>query len=142
LFESYLPRAIQVDQLRRLQYYLGVALREPGTIVSMLQAKARQFAARRRYLREPEELPIDGVEATQEVVKYQRMVRKLGGHVMVFRSSNRDWPEWFRIANDLGWARLAERVSLHEVPADHLGLMRNPHAALLAQTIQQALAAS
>jgi thioesterase domain-containing protein len=73
--------------------------------------------------------------------RYERTLGRIQARIVVFPAVDRAPGHRTPIAPDLGWSRFAKRVSVCAIPADHLGLVRAPHASTVAAKWTAELAA-
>ena len=62
--------------------------------------------------------------------------------MLVVCASKEPWPTYVRIAPDQGWSGWADSVVVRNVPANHLGVLREPHLRLLAQALAEVASSS
>jgi thioesterase domain-containing protein len=77
---------------------------------------------------------LDSRAVQEELRRYEGGTRPIQAHVLVVRARSH-LPEWATSTADLGWSRLASRISLQEVDADHIASVRDLHAIQIAQRI-------
>jgi amino acid adenylation domain-containing protein len=149
IIDAVLPPAMHVDQARR---FLGLATRiweRPNEVVPIARKKLAQLAER-PPLRSlfgkgqpdgeaprPIDLPVDGPEADAIAARFAAHPGKLPARVLVVRASRDPWPAWVTIDHDQGWAGRADRVVVRDVPANHLGVLREPHVRELASAVTE-----
>ena len=147
IIDAVLPTAIQVDRGKRL---VGLALRawhRPEKIKQKLRDKLDQLRALSplrglfRAGREPDpspraiDFPIDGTEADVEAARFAARAGKLATRLLVVRATKEPWPEWVTVAPDHGWSGRADTLLVRDIPANHLGVMIDPHVRALAQAV-------
>ncbi|HEY3594758.1 MAG TPA: thioesterase domain-containing protein, partial [Polyangiaceae bacterium] len=168
IFDGYLPSAMHIDRSAQMVGVARRALADPRAFLPFARDKVQQSLARLKS-RAPlpgigigigigmgmgdgkaVDLPIDGEEVDIATERYERVhgVYRTG-HLIVFHATGRDWQPWVRLEPDLGWGTRATRLTVHEIPADHLELLRQPHvhdvaaimeASLVSETPRQSVA--
>ncbi|MGA8890604.1 MAG: amino acid adenylation domain-containing protein [Anaeromyxobacteraceae bacterium] len=64
--------------------------------------------------------------------RYERTLGRIRARLLVFRALDRPPGARIPVGPDLGWSRFAERVSVCDIPSNHLELVRPPHSATVA----------
>ena len=63
--------------------------------------------------------------------------RPYPGRIVLFRARDLGLGPGYRIDSLLGWRELARGgLDVHEVPGDHLGILREPHVQVLAEKLR------
>jgi thioesterase domain-containing protein/acyl carrier protein len=147
--DAVLPHAIQIDQAKRWLGYLEQAWKSPLEFQRALRKRLKQAYMRSRLrkfvharlaqkdARRPIDLPLDGPEVDAELNRFAASPSRLSTRLLVVCATKEPRPEWSTVAPDQGWSSRAETVVLCNVPADHLGVLREPHVQILAQAISQ-----
>ncbi|MBC8074071.1 MAG: hypothetical protein IAG13_37470 [Deltaproteobacteria bacterium] len=81
------------------------------------------------------DLPIDGPEVELEMRRFADARTRLDARLLLVRATAEQTPTWMTLARDYGWAGRAARVDVHDIAADHLGVLRAPHVASLARAL-------
>jgi len=68
---------------------------------------------------------------------YRYVPQCYGDRLTLFRADEQ--PDALTNNLTLGWDRLAKQVQLHQIPGNHLSLLKQPHVQVLAQQLQQYL---
>jgi amino acid adenylation domain-containing protein len=148
VIDAILPNAIHIDARERARSALANVRRtwrEPDGIGRWLRrgsdalagrvpALARLQAARQRAS-VPIDLPIDGPEVELEMRRFADARTRLDARLLLVRATAEPTPQWMSIADDYGWGGRAARVDVHDIFADHLGVLRAPHVASLARAL-------
>jgi len=147
IIDAVLPHGVQVDRAARFYGLLCKALKGPGGILQMACKQLARVAAWRplqRLLSPPQpkltgaiDLRVDGPEVDAEVARFAATPVRLSTLVLVVCASKEPWPAYVRVAPDQGWKGWADRVVVRNVPANHLGVLREPHVRLLAQALAE-----
>ena len=87
----------------------------------------------------PIDLPVDGPEADADVDAFAMDAPYLDAKLLVFRARQDNLPDFIKVDMYMGWQRLAKRVVAQSINANHLGIVRPPHVAEVAQTIMAEL---
>ena len=147
IIDAVLPSAMRVDQLKRLQSLAARIWQRPEELERMARKKLGALRDS-RWLRgilgtrppadgsqRPVELPVDGPEADAIAARFGAHVGQLPVRLLVVRATKGVWAPWLDIARDQGWGGRAERVVVCDVPANHLGVLREPHVRELARAV-------
>lgn len=139
IIDAVLPHGKRVDQGQRVRHLLRRAWTDTGELARSLRHKldGRFGSARPRGPEGLVDLPIDGPEADADVASFAAKPTKLSTRLLVVRAGQEPWPEYVQVAMDQGWSGWADRVIVCSVPADHLGVLREPHVRLLAQAVSE-----
>lgn len=147
IIDAVLPSGVRVDPVARVTSAVGVvarAWRDPQELRRRLERRSRRLAARVGWrpggVVEPIELPIDGPEVDAEVARFSATTSRLDACLSIVRATAATVPRWQVVAHDHGWGGRARRVRIHDVAADHLGVMRDPHVRALARMLDEQLA--
>jgi acyl-CoA synthetase (AMP-forming)/AMP-acid ligase II/thioesterase domain-containing protein len=128
VFDTFMPGAFQWSPLRWITHHVlqsirrgpTYALRRARRKVALLNEREEQFRAtlRRHYV--PQRYP---------------------GSVVLFRAADgQRWPG-YDFDPGLGWAGLAAAgLTVHEVPGDHQGILKDPNVQVLARELRRYLA--
>ena len=137
---------------RSLRQYASAALQRLERDKSALLRKARQLTM--RALKRSNVTPSEGrdsselqlapaenrMSAYQEAWhEYEPSLRPYPGKVLVFRADDQSMWDGFDVAPDLGWRELVGQLEHHDVPGDHLGILRAPNVQVLAGHLRAAL---
>jgi len=151
VFDGALPRAARIDQIERLRSYVLAAIREPQEIPAFVRRTIEGLAARVPWLKgpwqaakvsgfaEPHDVPIAGAEADAEVSRYASSVTPIAGRLLSIRATAEVLPSWMTLTQDLGWAGLADRLSIRDVAATHMELLHEPHVQAVADAMAEAI---
>jgi amino acid adenylation domain-containing protein len=148
IFDGYLPSAMSVDRSAQLLDYAQRAFSAPGRLMSKVRERVSNSLARfNRQSRasadagKAVDLPLDGPEVDETTRQYELAREGVlrSGHLIIFRATGRGWQPWVHLQPDLGWGKLAARVSVHDLNCDHLDLVRQPHVREVAAFMQAAL---
>lgn len=149
VIDAVLPSAVRVHPVRRLRSMVEVLpllLREPQQLRRRLRRRRERLRARVGRLQPrsrgaagPVDLPIDGPEVEAEVQRFCAVQRRIDAQLLVVRATGEPTPAWREVAPDQGWGGRAARVRVHDVPADHLGVLREPHVRSLVRALSAAL---
>ena len=82
-------------------------------------------------------LAVDGPEADAEAARFARRPVKLPTRLLIIRATQDGRPGWMTGAPDHGWNERAATLLVRNVPADHLGVLAEPHVRVLAQAINE-----
>jgi amino acid adenylation domain-containing protein len=149
IIDAVLPHAIQIDQGKRWLSYLAQAWARPLEFQRTLRKRLRQRYKRSRLrssfqtwlaprdARQPIDLPLDGPEVDAQINRFAASPSRLPTRLLVVCATKEPRPEWSIVAPDQGWHGRAETVVLCNVPANHLGVLREPHVQMLAQAVSQ-----
>jgi thioesterase domain-containing protein len=143
IFDVHLPSAMTRDPFAIAREITGHPLSMTRRLLAALRRRVKDRLAPTRQppAAEPlEDLRLDDARAEVEMRRYERAVRPISGHLLVFRASGRQFAPWTRLRPDLGWGSLARRVSVHEIRSDHLDVVRKPHVETIAARLGEALA--
>lgn len=122
-------------------------LDSPSRLKHKLLDKIQEFYARsplRNLLRvrhEPEpapqtiDPPVDGPKVDAETERFAASPAKLPARLLIVRATKEPWPDWVTVAPDQGWGGRADAILVRDVPANHLGVLRDPHVRTLAQAV-------
>jgi thioesterase domain-containing protein/acyl carrier protein len=146
VFDGYLPSAVRIDRAAQLWGYTLRALESPRHLLPLVRERVSRSVERLKGRAvmtgdgKAVDLPLDGDEVEVSAQRYEQVKGVLRtGHLIVFRATARDWPPWFHLAPDLGWGARATRLTVHEIPSDHLELVRPPHVREVAAIMEAAL---
>jgi amino acid adenylation domain-containing protein len=147
IIDAVLPHGIRVNRAEQLYGLLAKAWNAPGEVVKLARKHlARLLAWRplRRWLASSRsqvphaiDLPVDGPDVDAEVARFAATPVKLSARVLVVCASREPWPTYVRVAPDQGWKGWADTVIVRNVPANHLGVLRDPHVRLLAAALAE-----
>lgn len=155
IIDAVLPSAVRVDTGERVRSVVGTVARawsDPTALRHKLERRGRRLSVRagrwlaaragRRLAALTEashaaaiDLPIDGPEVDAEVQRFCATPRCIGAQLLVVRATGAPVPSWQIVARDQGWGGRAAQVVVHDVAADHLGVMRDPHVHSLARVL-------
>jgi len=147
LFDSGLPEAYRTLPMKRLSHLVQSFLRDPGLLLGRGLAKLRarwpapgegSGSKVPADLGAPIDIPFGGPGIGIDRLRYQRLDRFVNAEVLAFHATADAIVPWVQVAPDMGWARRARRVSCHDIPSDHLGMVRKPHAAGIALLMREA----
>ena len=154
VIDAVLPTAIRQHAGRRVAHYLGV-LRQPKeapqAIGRFLRRRVDQVGARLSQSLsltgpgaggeppEPIELPVDGPAVDAEIDRFAARSATVGGRLMIVRATAEELPAWMEVGADHGWGGRAPAVDVHDIAADHLGVLRDPHVRSLARFVDARL---
>jgi len=147
IIDAVLPSAVQVDTVGRVRNAVEVvanAWRSPHELRRRLRRRARQLAAYVGWSRiqgatKPVELPIDGPQVEAEIRRFDATPGRIDARLLVVRATVSSAPSWQIVGRDHGWGGRARVVRVHDVTADHLGVMREPHVHVLAHALEELL---
>jgi thioesterase domain-containing protein len=149
VIDAVLPHAIQIDQGKRWLSYLAQACERPLEFQRTLRKRLKQRYKRSRLrnslqtwlapkdARRAIDVPLDGPDVEAEFGRFAASPSRLPTRLLVVCATKEPRPEWSTVAPDQGWCGRAETVVLCNVPADHLGVLREPHVRMLAQAVSQ-----
>ena len=144
VFDGMLPSGARTAHLRRLLAYTRIGLTQPRRVPAAIRRKLAPVM--NRLPRGPAgktapvmDVEIDGPEADAEVNRFAGNVTGIAGRLVVIRSLQNDYPSWVRVEPHLGWEGLADDLRTYDVPATHLGLLRDPHVDVVARAIADAM---
>jgi thioesterase domain-containing protein/acyl carrier protein len=139
IIDAVLPHGLRVDQRMRVRHVLQRVWRDPAELGQMLRRRLERLPGWRPA--EASDLPIDmavdGPEADADVARFAACPSKLATRVLVVCAGKEPWPDYVRVAPDQGWGGWADTVLVRSVPANHLGVLREPHVRLLAQAVSE-----
>jgi len=146
IFDGMLPSGARTAHVKRLLAYARIGLTEPRRVPTAL--RRRLAPVMKRLPRTPSPRPtvmqdvdIEGPEADAEVVRFAASITGIAGRLLVIRALENDYPSWVRVQPHLGWEGLADDLWTYDVPATHLGLLRDPHVEVVARAVADAIAA-
>ena len=149
VIDAVLPHAISIDEGKRLLALARLALDRPSKFVEKMRGRFGQLYARSTLGRllenklkqagEPQaiNLAVDGPEADAEAARFARRPVKLPTRLLIIRATQDGRPGWMTVAPDHGWNERAATLLVRNVPADHLGVLAEPHVRVLAQAINE-----
>jgi amino acid adenylation domain-containing protein len=150
IIDAVLPHGIRVNRAEQLYGILAKAWKAPGEMVNLARKHLARLLAWQpmRRLLDPSrsaqphaiDLPVDGPDVDAEVARFAATPVKLSTRVLVVCASREPWPTYVRVAPDQGWKGWADSVVVRNVPANHLGVLRDPHVRLLAQALAEVTA--
>ena len=154
IVDAVLPRALRVARFERARSFVARSFTEPERIPAFLRQRVQRFvhgmpasalrAAVKRSLGMVERAAVDDVidmpiggEATRvQFDRYDRVVTPLDVDVLLFRAGVASYGDGISVDTDCGFSDLARLVDVKVVDADHLGLLRRPHAESVARAIE------
>lgn len=144
VFDGMLPSGARTAHLRRLLAYTRIGLTQPRRVPAAIRRKLAPVM--NRLPRGPAgktapvmDVEIDGPEADAEVNRFAANVTGIAGRLLVIRALENDYPSWVQVEPHLGWEGLADDLRTYDVPATHLGLLRDPHVDVVARAIADAM---
>jgi len=147
VIDAVLPTAVRIDSGKRLRSYVQRALQEPQQLKRWLRKTGESLAGRLRPLNqgkaparlgiglEPIDLPVDGPEVKAEVHRFAIGSSRLSTELLIVRATQTPTPDWLAVDKDQGWGERATKVVVHDIAADHLGVLREPHVRSLARAV-------
>jgi thioesterase domain-containing protein len=147
IIDAVLPNAVRVETGKRLRTYVQRAWDEPQKFTRWLQRNGKDIASRLQSLgqRKPSnglapegqciDLPVDGPEVEAEVQAFAHAPSRLMSTLLVVRATEEPMPDWMVVDPDQGWGRRAKKVIIHDIAANHLGVLREPHVRSLARAV-------
>jgi amino acid adenylation domain-containing protein len=146
IIDAVLPHGIRINRAQQIRGLLRKAWEAPGDLLRVASKELRRlmcfpllrwlFARTDRAI----DLPVDGPEVDAEVARFAARPVKLSTRVLVVCASKEPWPAYVRVAPDQGWQGWADSVVVRCVPANHLGVLRDPHVRLLARALAETAA--
>jgi amino acid adenylation domain-containing protein len=147
VFDGILPRAIRTNAIDRLRSYTRTALTEPRQIPTFIRETLDGVTARAPWLRrlrplppasrQPIDVSIDGAEADAEVARFASTISGIAGQLLIIRATAESQPSWMEVSADLGWTGLSDRLTVRDVAATHMELLRRPHVREVAGAIDE-----
>jgi amino acid adenylation domain-containing protein len=147
IIDAVLPHGIRVNRAEQLCGLVAKVWKAPREIVKLAQKQLTRLLAwqpvRRLFDRQQPaqphaiDLPVDGPDVDAEVARFAATPVKLSTRVLVVCASREPWPTYVRVAPDQGWKGWADSVMVRNVPANHLGVLRDPNVRLLAQALAE-----
>jgi len=148
VIDAILPTAIRVDAGRRLRSAVGSAqraMRARQDFQRWIRRGSATVAARVPLLAKlkagltnastPIELPIDGPEVDAEIRRFAIASHRLAARLLIVRAIGEHTPDWMVVDAAHGWGQRAVQVDVHDIPADHLGVLKAPHVRSLARAL-------
>ncbi len=140
LFDSILPRGRPRPTIReRVSGHLGRLRRSPGRFVSHLVGHARDrmgFASHAPTVADDHRYAV----VQRATAEYEAIARPYEGPVAIWRALGGDGTS-DRIASELGWSGLVPAdTTVHSVDAEHVAVLRAPHAERIARDISTHIA--
>jgi len=144
VFDGMLPNGARTAHMRRLLAYTRLGLTEPGRVPAAIRRKLAPVMNRLPRAPAPTaarvlDVEIDGPEADAEVNRFAATVTGITGRLLVIRALENDYPPWVKVEPHLGWEGLSDDLRTYDLPATHLGLLRDPHVDVLARVISDAM---
>jgi amino acid adenylation domain-containing protein len=144
VIDGYLPDALSRDLWERLASYAGRALRAPLATLrracTLLVERARERRAYREARRTTVEVFKDKHRTVAVMERYQQVVSPVAARVILFSTSRRpELARWEHLEETLGWKGLGASLTIHEVDAEHLKIVRDPHARDVARVMESEL---
>lgn len=72
--------------------------------------------------------------------RYDLVIRPFNGAAVLFRATDRAEYGHLRIEHDGGWGNLVRSLEIHDIPGDHLGILRGTSAKRIARVVREKLA--
>lgn len=140
LFDSILPRGRPRPTIReRVSGHLGRLRRSPGRFVSHLVGHARDrmgFASHAPTVADDHRYAV----VQRATAEYEAIARPYDGPVAIWHALGGDGTS-DRIASELGWSGLVPAdTTVHSVAAEHVAVLRAPHAERIARDISTHIA--
>jgi amino acid adenylation domain-containing protein len=139
VIDGHLPGAEQISWGRRLAQLSGRMVRDPGGVLTRFRG-GRPGKAAGDGQTKPVELALEGPQEHEATRVFERGAWGLRAHLLVFRARQRNEDPWLRIREDFGWKGRAVRLSLFDVDAGHLEIVRPPHVAEVTRVLAAAMA--
>lgn len=148
IVDAVLPHAVHIDQRKRWRGYIARAT-SPREFIRSLGKKLKELydrsplGKRFRFLHtsarvsQSVDLPVSGPEVEAEVRRFGAQSGKLPTRLLVVCATKEPRSDWASVAPDQGWGDRAETVVVRNIPANHLGVLREPHVQLLARAISE-----
>ncbi|MET0286878.1 MAG: amino acid adenylation domain-containing protein [Polyangiales bacterium] len=147
LFDTVLPRAHLHGLRRRIAHRLGVWRRAgPRAARALIVERVKRELQRFRPRAQPSE-PTDEVQHldqlrehaySERIVEYDRGAQPYPGQVLLFRALDADTAG--PVLPGYGFETLASDLALHDIPGDHIGILRAPGVEQIAAHLNAALA--
>ena len=149
VIDAVLPTAIQVDWGKRVMGLALEAWNHPGHFWRKLREKLDRFNARlslrgifqvrkeRERASHAIDLVIDGPDMDAAARSLATQAGRQPKLLLVVRATKEPRPEWVTVAPDQGWGGRAEAVLVRDVPANHLGVLLEPHVRTLAHALAE-----
>jgi amino acid adenylation domain-containing protein len=141
IVDAVLPSAVHVDAVGRLRSAVGAVLHEPQELRRRLDRRFERISARAGWpppaARGLVELAVDGPAVEAEVRRFSEIRTRIGVRLLVVRATGAPGPDWQIIDREQGWGGRARHVRVLDVPADHLGVLREPHVRALARVLDE-----
>ncbi len=154
IIDAVLPHGLRVNRAAQVYGLLRKAWQTPEELAKALRkqlasrvgvawGRLRRLLANGRTSPTPTaeldliDLPVEGPEADAEVTRFATVPRRLSTRVLVVCAGAEPWPSYVRVAPDQGWNGWADSVVVRRLPADHLGVLREPHVRLLAEALAE-----
>ena len=153
IIDAILPNAISVDRVKQLETYARRALEDPAQLKARVRKKAMQVAERVPALRFAlagrlpsaagteravlVDLPVDGPEVDDQIAAFTSRPGRIAARLLVVRATTEALAPWKTVAGDQGWGSRAANVVVHDIPATHMGVLKEPHVRSLAEAVQK-----
>ena len=125
--------AIATDQFQRLQPWKAWFSRWQWSAIARLIPEA----SRLRVLDESAIAPMLRIVYAHIQATYHYVPQPYPNRITLFRAVEQ--PDSTGQAPNLGWDALAKDIQLHQVPGNHLSLLKQPHVQTLAEQLRQSL---
>jgi amino acid adenylation domain-containing protein len=137
IVDAVLPGAMRVDTGARLRGVVRAAARAARAMLALRSRRGRRGRLGASTATTPVELAIDGPELEAEVRRFAARPRHIDARLLVVRATATPRPRGQLVAHDQGWGGRARAVIVHDVAADHLGVLREPHVRALARVLDE-----
>lgn len=152
IFDTVLSTAYKpLSVYKRIYYHLNKIVQlGPAYVLTQLGKRSQEF--KQKMMRFYNKLRLDHQEFIPHSRQYFALLevndqaereyvpQAYSGRVVVFKAIERVDANTSHIEVDLGWGKLAsEGVEIYEIPADHIGILKEPHVKALAETLQVCL---
>ena len=149
VMDGALPLGRETNPLRNLAGYLRFALQRPESIGGAVRKNLEKLLARWQPAPPrppakslvPVEVQIDGPDVDNEIARFASSVTGIRGRLLIFRALDQALPSWNSPPPHLGWQGLSEHLVTCDVPASHLGLLKDPLVHVVAKALSEAMAA-
>jgi len=143
VIDALLPTAVTKERLAQLEGHVRRALREPQEYGRWLWRQGRRVFDRVEKAQpsrddrraEPVDLAVSGPAADAAVAEFARRPARIRSALLIVRATDEPIPSWWHVEPEMGWKPFSDRVIVHELPGQHLQLLREPYVPSLARAI-------
>ncbi len=138
LLDAELPSARRTLPVKRALCALRDAVASPAKALRKLSGRSAGMApSAARAIAEIDILD-DPRAIDEDLARYEASEPSIKAEVLAFRATRGEIAPWHIVSDHMGWSGRSGRLECRDIASDHLGIVREPHARLVAEGMIEA----